>query len=171
MTAAEGPRPSAGGAEPPEDAAALARHADALAEAIREALPRWVDRCVADGLARAGRQQDEAVEAAAREAGERCALEVGAAVAVLLATDVDEQANTPLALLRSAVRYPTEVLAAAGVPPVDRDDFARSAFPDDPYDLTPASFGDVDPSLVELGIAWGAAKAHVHRRRHRGTGS
>lgn len=155
-------------AEPPEDAAALARHADALARAVREVLPGWVQRCVAAGLDRAGRRADEDLEAAARAAGVRCAQEVGDSVAELLATDVDEQATTPLALLRSAVRYPTEVLAEAGVDPVPRDDFARRAFPDDPYGLTPASFGAVDPTLVEPGIAWGAAKAHVHRRRHRG---
>lgn len=154
-------------AEPPEDAAALARHAEVLARAVREALPGWVQRCVASGLARSGRSPDEAAASAAWAAGLRCATEVGDEVAELLATDVDAQATTPLAILRSAVRYPTEVLAAAGVPPLERDDFSRRAFPDDPYGLTPASFGDVDASLVDPGIAWGAAKAHVHRRRHR----
>ena len=53
------------------------------------------------------------------------------------------------------------------MPPVERDDFAREAFPDDDYDLTPASFADVDPSLFEPGVAWGAAKAWTHRQRHR----
>jgi hypothetical protein len=39
-------------------------------------------------------------------------------------------------------------------------------FPDDDYGLTPASFADIDPALAEPGLAWGAAKAWVHRRRH-----
>ena len=81
----------------------------------------------------------------------------------------DEQRTGPLAILRSAVRYPTEVLRAAGVPPADRDRFAREAFPDDDYALTPAAFADIDQSLHEPGIVWGAAKAYVHKvRRARG---
>jgi hypothetical protein len=66
------------------------------------------------------------------------------------------------------VTYPTGVLAAAGVPPAERDDFATRSFPDDAYDLTPASWVDVDPALEEPGLAWGAAKAFAHRRRHGG---
>ena len=45
---------------------------------------------------------------------------------------------------------------------------AEESFPDDDYDLAPASLADVDPDLVELGVAWGAAKAMAHRRRHGG---
>jgi hypothetical protein len=93
---------------------------------------------------------------------------VAAILRTLLETDIDAQATTPLSVLRHAVRYPTEVLRAAGVPPVRRDAFAESSFPDDDYDLAPASLADVDPDLVELGLAWGAAKAMAHRRRHAG---
>ena len=51
-----------------------------------------------------------------------------------------------------------------------RDEFAERTFPDDVYDLSPASFADVDPALHEPGLMWGAAKAHVilHRRRSEG---
>jgi hypothetical protein len=49
---------------------------------------------------------------------------------------------------------------------VERDPFAERAFPDDLYDLSPASFADVDPELAEVAITWGAAKAFVHKRRH-----
>ena len=38
----------------------------------------------------------------------------------------------------------------------------RRNFPDDVYDLSPATFADVDPALHEPGLVWGAAKAHVH---------
>jgi hypothetical protein len=38
------------------------------------------------------------------------------------------------------------------------------------YDLTPASFADVDPALHEPGLVWGAAKAHVHLARRRREG-
>ncbi len=44
-------------------------------------------------------------------------------------SDIDEQRTTPLALIRGAVRYPTEVLRAAGVPPVERDRFAAAGVP------------------------------------------
>ncbi|MGH9207304.1 MAG: hypothetical protein ACRD1G_12200, partial [Acidimicrobiales bacterium] len=74
--------------------------------------------------------------------------------------------STPLSLLRLAVRYPTEVLRRAGVPPVERDPFTESRFPSDDYDLTPASLGQIDPVLAEIGLTWGAAKAMSHRRRH-----
>ena len=77
----------------------------------------------------------------------------------LLHTDVDEQRTNPLSVLRSAVRYPTALLARAGVPRAARDEFAEHAFPDDVYDLAPATWRDVDPSLHEPGIVWGAWKA------------
>ena len=105
---------------------------------------------VADAAARAGRQAQQ---------------ETGVAIRALLAADIDDQRTTPLALLRQAVKYPTAVLRQAGVPPVDRDRFTQEAFPDDLYDLSPANWSDIDPSLAEPGINWGAAKAFEHRRR------
>jgi len=92
---------------------------------------------------------------------------VGTRLRVLLETDVDDQRTTPLAVVRAAVTYPTGVLAAAGVPPSDRDPLDRAMFPDDAYGLTPGSFADIDPELTSLAVTWGAAKAWVHRRRHR----
>jgi hypothetical protein len=93
--------------------------------------------------------------------------DVGAQVRALLTTDIDEQTTTPLAIVRGAgVRYPTGVLRGAGVPPVERDSFVERAFPDDLYDLAPASFADLDPALQEKGLEWGAAKAFEHKRRH-----
>jgi hypothetical protein len=137
-------------------------HATALADAIVAALPGWVERCVAIRLP----APDAAVTEAAGEAGRRAATEVGAEVRALLAADIDEQRTTPLALLRTAVRYPTEVLRAAGVPPLDRDPIQVRLLPEDLYDLSPANFADVDPALAEPGMVWGAAKALAHRRRH-----
>ena len=137
-------------------------HATALADAIVAALPGWVERSVALHLA----SPDPAVLSAAREAGQRAAAEVGAEVRALLDADIDDQRTTPLALLRTAVRYPTAVLEAAGVPPVDRDPILVRLLPGDLYDLSPARFADVDPALAEPGLVWGAAKALAHRRRH-----
>ncbi|MDQ3641982.1 MAG: hypothetical protein M3450_11130 [Actinomycetota bacterium] len=142
-------------------------HATALADAVDAALPRWVERSVARVLAAwQGGPPDPAVLEAAREAGLQAAAEIGPAVRALVEADIDTQRTTPLALLRSAVRYPTRVLQEAGVPAVERDPIQVRLLPDDLYDLSPASFADVDPSLAEPGMVWGAAKALAHRRRH-----
>lgn len=154
----------------PADAAALAGHADALAAGIELALGPWVERSVRSTLDRWRPGEADRWAEAARQAGAAATVEVGARVRDLLATDVDRQRTGPLALLRDAVRFPTEVLASAGVPPVERDEFAQRAFPADVYGLAPASFGDVDPELTEPGLVWGAAKAHVVLARRRAEG-
>ena len=148
----------------------IEEHADALVAAVEAALPRWVERSVRRLLVAYVGSADPLVMAQAAEAGRRAVEEVVPELRALLATDVDEQRTNPLSLLRGAVRYPTAVLREAGVPPVVRDDFSERSFPDDDYDLTPASFADVDPSLHEPGIAWGAAKAYVHLARRRAGG-
>ncbi len=73
-------------------------------------------------------------------------------------------------MLRSLVPYPTAVLRAAGARPVARDEFAARNFPHDAYDLSPATFADVDPACTSPGLVWGAAKAHVHLARRRREG-
>ena len=95
-----------------------------------------------------------------------CVADIGGRMRVLLSVDVDEQRTTPLTLLREAVVYPAAVLREGGVAPVERDEFSRARLPDDDYDLAPATFADVDPSLHELGLVWGAAKAWTHKQRH-----
>lgn len=141
-------------------------HATRLASAIETALPGWVERSVARRLPEASPDLREASQAA----GRRAQVEVGPEVRALLALDFDEQRTTPLSILRAAVRYPTAVLRGASVPPVLRDPQQERLFPDDVYDLAPASFADVDPSLRDLGIAWGAAKAFTHLQRHQAPG-
>ena len=145
----------------------MREHATALADAIEGALPGWVERSVARRMAEAGRSEPE-VTAAAAAAGAQAGREVGPRVRALLDADIDEQRSTPLSLLREAARYPTEVLRAARVEPVARDEMQERLLPDDVYDLAPATFADVDPALTEPGLAWGAAKAWTHRRRHGG---
>ncbi|UDY34597.1 hypothetical protein [Dermatobacter hominis] len=152
---------------PTDDDRALAAYATQLADAVDAVIEDWVRRCVDGACARAGVVPDDEVRRATDDAARSCRAEVGARLRALFELDVDEQRGTPLQVLRDAVRYPTAVLAAAGVPGVGRDDFDRRAFPDDLYGLTPAGFADVDPSLQEPGLTWGAAKAHVHLRRHR----
>ena len=150
----------------------LQRCGAALASAVEGALPGWVVRSVE------GRWQDwtgarempDDVAGAAHAVAEEAGRVVGAQVRELLALDVDEQRVTPLDLVRRAVSYPTSVLRAAGVPPVVRDEFLERAFPEDVYGLAPASFTEVDQSLYEPGLEWGAAKAHAHLVRHKRRG-
>ena len=145
----------------------LRAYSSDLAELIDEALAPWTIRSVRAGCERAGVPFDSRAEALAEEAGSRCRAEVGPRIRALLSSDLDEQRSTPLSLVRGAVRFPTEVLVSLGARTVDRDPFDERAFPDDVYGLAPATFADIDESLVEPGIIWGAAKAHVHRSRHR----
>ena len=156
-----------GASDDPDDVARLVAYAATLADGIEGALPDWVARAVAARAVPAGIEVPDHEVAAAVD---RALAEVVPAVRELLATDIDEQRTNPLHLLRGAVRYPTEVLAAAAVPPVVRDPDAARLFPDDVYDLTPGSFADIDPALHEPGLHWGAAKAHVHLARRRAAG-
>jgi hypothetical protein len=154
----------------PGDAAALAAYAGTLAASIERAIPGWVERSVHDVLAAEGVAVTGETAAAAARAGAEARDDGAPRVRALLEADVDDQVGNPLAVLRTLVRYPTEVLRAAGARPVARDDFAVRNFPDDLYDLTPAAFADVDPDLHEPGLVWGAAKAHVHLTRRRREG-
>jgi hypothetical protein len=157
-------------ADHPADAAALAAHAEALATAIESALPRWITGSIERVLISAGREVDDALRGRAAAVARAALQDGGPRIRALLATDVDAQRVNPLQLIRDLVPYPTEVLRAEGVPPVHRDEFARKAFPDDDYDLSPAAFAGVDPSLHEPGIVWGAAKAHIILTRRRREG-
>jgi len=139
---------------------------EALASAIDNAIGPWVERSVARIMTAYAGAVPPAVAADAHRAGTEAAAVVGAEVRRLLALDAERQPTNPLSILRAAVRYPTAVLQRAGVPPVVRDEFRERAFPDDSYDLAPASWKDVDEALHEPGIIWGAWKAKTVMERH-----
>lgn len=145
-----------------EDDEQFARIGNELVDGIAAVIDAWL----IDGVTRY--RPDLADDAAAAAA--QASPAVIAALRDLVDRDIEDQMTTPLAVLRQAVNVPTAVLVGAGVEAPRRDPFARSAFPDDVYGLTPAAFTDVDASLGGLGIRWGAAKAHVHLARRRGPG-
>ena len=151
----------------PDPDRVLAELGAELAARVSAAVPAWVVRCVEQRLAPDAPGRDR-VLARAEVAGRRAGHEVTAQLHALLGADVDGQSSTPLAVVRAAVSYPTEVLRHAQVPPVPRDPFVSERFPDDPYGLTPASLQAMDPDLGEPAVAWGAAKAMAHRHRHGG---
>ena len=161
--------PDANPLDDPADAAALARYAAALADAVVAALPGWAERAVVDRYRTwCGDEPPPAVVAAARAAGVAAVAEVEAPLRALLAEDVDAQRTNPLAIVRGAVRHLTTALREAGVPAVVRDAHAERLFPEDVYDLAPAAFVDLAPAVHEPGLVWGAAKAHVVLRRRSG---
>ncbi len=154
----------------PADEAALARYAESLAAAFEAVVERWVVESVLERAVAAGVAVDDDVRARVEQAARRTRDEVVPAMRELLATDIDEQRSTPLALVRSATRASSELLDALGVAPAERDEFSRRSFPEDRHGLAPANMGEVDESLREPALVWGAAKAHVHLQRRRAEG-
>ena len=143
--------------------ALMTQGAAVLIDGVARLGPAWVVRSVTaliDDHSRGG------AIAAATAAGERAATRVETELRLLFALDPAAQRATPLEIIRSLFREASEVLRAAGVPPVVRDAFETRAFPDDPYGIVlknPAELGD-----DELGgalLAWGLGKAKVLRSR------
>lgn len=153
-----------------DDELALARYATALADGIDAALDGWVLRCVSERCSAAGVELSGEDRAGVAAAALACRAEVVAKVRDLLDADIDSQRTTPLALVREAVSFPTEVLVGLGVVAPERDEFAERSFPADLYGLSPSSLAELDPALGDAALAWGAAKAHVHLSRRRSEG-
>lgn len=151
-------------------AEAEARYREAatrLADGLDGAVHAWITRIVQQRLPADWSQDDTArlqpdIADVAAQTHERVAPKLRA----LLAADVETQAAGPLGVLRGCVGPANRLLADAGVPPPKRDPVTESMFPDDLYGLGPANFDDVDPALHDIGLVWGAAKAHVVLTRH-----
>jgi hypothetical protein len=151
---------------PPSDVDIETVASELLAAAVA-ATPNWVRASVARVAGAQGLEVEyEAVERAATDAAAFVERRLGA----LLATDIDAQRSTPLTVLRDAARFPVAVLHGAGARPVSRPDTVRWAFPNDPFDVTPATFKDLGEEVHQAGIVWGAAKASIHLQRRRAEG-
>jgi hypothetical protein len=119
---------------------------------------------IADAWGRLDAEARARLDADAVVAGDAAAARVVASLREFFATPPADQRTTPLEIVRTATRDVTEVLAAAGIPPVERDEFAERAFPDDRYDVTPATLADLgDDELGPLQLVWGLAKAKALR--------
>jgi len=145
----------------PDDDAGLAEQGARLADAVAAALPGWVGRTL---RSRAPAVGDDVVAAVTAEVE----AEVLGDLRALLARDVDEQGCSPLSVVRRAAATVGGALDALGAAPPVRDDQQRALFPGDTHDVVPASFADLSEAAGQAGITWGATKAFVHRRRHRG---
>jgi hypothetical protein len=136
-----------------------------LLDAIGVAVGPWVIDRIRSRLPDGDWPEDEVATAA-----QEVTTTVTSELAALFEQEVDQQATTPLSILRGApVRVVTEVLERRGVPAIERDAGAIALHPDDPYDVTPGGFVDLSEEVHQAGLMWGAAKAHLHLRRHAGS--
>ena len=140
-----------------------------LAKEIEVSLPVWVENSTREIYQAWNGEWSREIADQARLAGERCATEILPVLRQLLESDIAAQQTNPMSILRRASQYPTEVLTLYGVPPVQRDDYLEATFPEDIYGLTPTAFLDFGQACHELGIAWGATKAHLHLTKRRET--
>lgn len=135
---------------------------DALSDSLEPWLRRSFDRVVDTSNVRSrvdvGRR-DEVVSEAARATLER--------LRQLFETDVLKQRHNPLQIIRSATDPVSAELRGLGAQPVERDEFQQRSFPDDDFGLCPATWVEIDESLAEVGLEWGAWKAAavISRRR------
>jgi len=129
-------------------------------------LERTLGLCEAWGGRPAASQLQDDLTAAATDAAGKILGEL----AVLMHRDVDEQSRSPLDVVRRGLTPLSDVLEAAGVPPVVRDEFEERYFPEDRYGLAPAAWADIDEALTEPGLVWGAAKARAHLRARTDSG-
>jgi hypothetical protein len=142
---------------------------DAIVAGVERELPGWVRAQVARIADAWGRLDDEArthLDVAADQAADVATERIVRELRALLDADAAEQRATPLQVVRTAYREPTGALAAAGIPPIERDAFDERAWPDDAYGLVPHTLGDLgDPDLAPMLLAWGMAKTAVLRDR------
>ncbi len=139
-----------------------------LIAAVAAALPGFVHRLVErhvrlDELDCRERNLDDDVEDVAM----LVVTGIDAALRDALARPADEQRLGPLQVIREGLEPVTRLLTDMRVPVPARDDFSVRAFPGDVYGLVPSSFRDIDESLHDVGIAWGAAKAWLHLEKRR----
>lgn len=145
----------------------MAESADALVAGVERLGEPWVVRVVTTRIDEWGRLDAAARAAAvtaAHAAGARAAARVAGELRALFVQSPAGQRSTPLEVVRSLRREATEVLAHAGVPPIERDPFEEHAFPDDVYGVVPRAVAELgDESLGDALLAWGVAKARIMR--------
>ena len=142
-----------------EDEERFAEYGRALHSAVERSFEPWL---VALLTARSGEAElPDEVQAAVEEATAQASSNIKA----LVTADVDEAVSGPLEQMRRALtRLPAD-LDAHGFDRPSRDPVDSEMRPDDVHGLGPMSFMDLGNEVHEAGIAWGAAKAFLHRQR------
>lgn len=98
---------------------------------------------------------------------EQVSCDVEQSITTLVNADVDEPLSGPLERIRRAVEPLNDALENRGAPQPARDPVEAAMRPADQYALGPMTFRDLGDDVHEAGIAWGAAKAHLHLQRRR----
>ncbi len=142
-----------------EDDVAYVRYGEQLRDAVLDALTPWLtavlhQRCGTTDLAP---ELVAVLPEVERDVRER--------LDVLIYADVDTPLSGPLERIRQSVEPLGPALAELGVPRPVRDPFDERRRPDDWYALGPFAFADLGPAVHDAGMAWGAAKAFLHRSR------
>ena len=147
----------------------MAASEEAILAGVRAGATPYVARRaveVLDAWDRGSRAERDDALTRIRDAAEHATNRVLDALRALFALDAAQQRQTPLEIVRTVRREPSEVLAALGVPPIERDPFEERALPDDPYGLAPRTLADLgDAELGAMQLAWGVGKATVLRAR------
>ncbi len=138
--------------------------------AVISAVPNWMtDRITSITRSGVGAVPKD-MEAEMPVAVGRVEHEIERALLQLLATDVDEQRQNPLHVLRSCVGPATELMQRYSVPMPMRDEFETRSMPHDVYAIGPLTWKDLGEEVHEAGITWGAWKAAAILTRRRAEG-
>lgn len=155
---------------PPTPAGLLEEHPRALLDAVDASFARWLQGRVGHVISAAGLRLTEAESAGVSGAVAAAAASLRTELRGLLATDVDEQRQNPLHVLRAAAVTVNPFLRSLGVEPARRDEFETRAMPDDEFALGPLAWIDLGDAVHEAGITWGAWKAATVLMRRRAEG-
>ena len=145
-------------------------YSQALLDAVVEAVPTWITRRMHEVMQASSTGDKDAVVAHIAHVAQQTQHFVKEHLLQLLSEDVDVQRSNPLHILRRSTALATETLQSAHIPPVHRDEFDKSALPDDVYAIGPLTWRDVSEEVHEAGIMWGAWKAATVIQRRRAEG-
>jgi len=140
---------------------AYVRYGEALIAAVEDSFGPWLERELRRRLDVAELPEGLSVSI------EDVRRDVHVRLTELVHADVDTPLSGPLERMRVAVEALVPVLDGLGLPVPARDPFDEQLRPNDRYALGPYTFADVGSEVHEAGIAWGAAKAYLHRARRK----
>jgi hypothetical protein len=152
------------------DTPQLGPYSQALFDAVVDAVPSWITRRLHEIAQLAPSGDKGTVLNEATHVAQQTQHFVRNHLYQLLSQDVDVQRSNPLHILRQSNSIATAVLQSAHIPPVHRDEFDKSALPDDIYAIGPHTWRDLSEEVHEAGITWGAWKAATFIQRRRAEG-
>jgi hypothetical protein len=153
-----------------QNANALDSYPQALFVAVTDAVPRWVSEQMVGRIGQERIQSESSIAFVITEAVTKVQSRVQAELHQLLITDVDQQRMNPLHVLRDCMLPATEALQRLQIPMPRRDEYEKSAMPNDLYALGPVTWRDLSEEVHDAGINWGAFKAAVVLSRRRAEG-